>query len=103
MRLRLIEIRRLPGIDEPLRVEGLAPGVNVVLGPNASGTSSLCRAVRATLWPDAERVADPDVVSLWDESGVPLRAELRAGVRWQRDGIDCPRPTLPDDHLAHCY
>ncbi|MCZ6463394.1 MAG: hypothetical protein O7A09_03565 [Proteobacteria bacterium] len=103
MRLQLIEIRRLPGIDEPLRVEGLAPGVNVVLGPNASGKSSLWRAVRATLWPDAERVADPDVVSLWDEDGVPLRAELRDGVRWQRDGVDCQRPTLPDDHLAHCY
>jgi exonuclease SbcC len=102
VRLRRLDIRRLPGIDEPFAVESFAPGVNVVLGPNASGKSSLCRAVRATLWPGEER-ADAEVRSEWEEGDVRLFAERATAVRWQRDGADVPPPPLPEPHLAHCY
>jgi energy-coupling factor transporter ATP-binding protein EcfA2 len=103
VRLRRVEVGRLPGIDEAFRIEGLAPGLNLVLGPNASGKSSICRAVRATLWPEMQHLDRADVVSLWDREGVALRAELGARVRWQRDGVDADPPPLPDEHLADCY
>ena len=50
MKLVRLWIDRLPGIGEGFEVAELDPGLNLVLGPNASGKSSLCRAVRALLY-----------------------------------------------------
>ncbi len=39
MRLHQLDIRRLPGLDDPFSLQP-GPGVNLVVGPNASGKSS---------------------------------------------------------------
>ncbi|MCH2572942.1 MAG: ATP-binding protein, partial [Planctomycetes bacterium] len=45
-----IEIRRMPGFpDGGLTVEGFSAGINVVYGPNASGKSTLARAMQRVL------------------------------------------------------
>ena len=51
MRISRIAVRRLPGIDDPFTLDALERDLVLVIGPNASGKSSLCRAIRSVLWP----------------------------------------------------
>ncbi len=108
MKLSEIKLLRLPGIESPFEIGDFSGGINVIVGPNASGKTSICRAVSAVLWP---RELAPDYVeidSLWcealDAGTVVLRAELRRdSTRWQRDGEDVEAPQVPPAHLASCY
>ncbi|HVS11654.1 MAG TPA: hypothetical protein VMS76_17430, partial [Planctomycetota bacterium] len=106
MKLRELELRRLPGIDAgfALREEHLCAAVNVIHGPNGSGKSSLCRAVRALFWPDAERPASVSLRARLEQSGVELAVE-REGARtqWQREDSPSPPPDLPAAQYAACY
>ena len=52
MKLKRLGIDRLPGIDQPFEIESSGTGVHVVVGPNASGKSSICRAVESLYWDD---------------------------------------------------
>lgn len=50
-----IEVRQMPGFPRGgLAVDGLAGGINVVYGPNASGKTTLARAMQRLLRPHAE-------------------------------------------------
>lgn len=104
MKLERVRVRRLPGIREPFTVDGFGPGLTVVLGPNAGGKSSLCRAVASLLWPG---LADDDAASLTAEvevGGTALTAEREGrDVRWYRDGVAATPPRVPDEHLARCF
>ncbi|NLZ00964.1 MAG: ATP-binding protein, partial [Pirellulaceae bacterium] len=52
---RSIEIRRMPGFQRgDLALPDLCAGINVIYGPNASGKTTLCRAIHRLLRP-----ADP--------------------------------------------
>lgn len=101
MKLRHLEIRSLPGIDQAIAVRPSGDRVSVITGPNASGKSSLGRALQALLYPELT------------EGFVDLRAELemdgerwtvqRRGPdsRWLRDGKPQPPPDLPaPEHLG---
>ena len=104
MKLRTLTIRRLPGINRPFRVENLGDGLNLVVGPNGSGKSSLCRAVRALLWPETVDLSPFSVASGWEEAGAAVHVEREGSrVRWQRDGMDEERPELPADRFARCF
>ena len=76
MKLKSLTIRVLPGLDQGFEIGFEPDAVNVVTGPNASGKSSLIRAVRALLYPDQL------------DDFCDLRAE------WQRDRqtLVCERP-----------
>jgi len=103
MRLTRLEVGRLPGIRPGFSLE--LPGADAVFitGPNASGKTSLVRALRLLL---REPAAD-------DPLGVSLDAEFRdadtrwsvrrdgAQVEWRRDGQPARPPPLPGrDALA---
>ncbi len=105
MKLRRLHIRRLPGLDEGLAFDELAPGLNLVHGPNGSGKTSLCRALRALLWPELDEVASPTLEAAFDEADAALlaRRDGRAPTSWQSAGLDVAPPHLPEAHLAHCY
>lgn len=104
MRLESLHIRRLPGLAGPLHVTGLAPGVNVITGANASGKSSLVRALRLLLAPHRN---DPNQVVLeavfsdqqhgWSVSRYGRETE------WQCDGQDNTAPALPDREALSGY
>ncbi len=103
MRIRQLDIRQLPGLDDPFSLQP-GPGVTLVVGPNASGKSSVARAVRDLLWPERH------------DGGVRwLRAVLHHGDNeltvtcdggppvWTRGGQPASAPPLPAAHLADCY
>lgn len=49
MILRAIEVESFRCFDRPVRLEGFAPGLNVLFGPNGAGKSTLLRALRHAL------------------------------------------------------
>jgi energy-coupling factor transporter ATP-binding protein EcfA2 len=100
-----VEIRRMPGFESGgLTVRDLSPGVNVIYGPNASGKTSLSRAMQCLL--DAGNRAD-DRVSLvgWlRQDGGMLAVDCDSGRRrCQRDGRDVDCPLLVPAELGDRY
>lgn len=95
MRLESLRVEKLPGIDKPLELRGTAPGVNVVVGPNAAGKSSLVRALLALLYPgevEGELKVAADVVL---DSGDARRVERLGSVTtWSHAGSDHPAPEV---------
>ena len=96
MRLRRLTIRTLPGIEPGFVVEPPGDGVNLVVGRNASGKSSLVRALMYLLAADRR---DPAALSLEAEfeDGDSRWQVIRNGsqIAWQRDGAAATRPALP--------
>jgi len=104
VRLRSLTVDRLPGIRPGFELTDVDPGVNVVVGPNASGKSSVLRAVQALLYPEEQRGAGVILEALFEDDDGALRVS-RAGdaVSWTRDGRAVPPPSLPEHHLLGCY
>ena len=117
MRLRRIAIHRLPGIPRPgFRLDGFGDGVNVIVGPNASGKTSIPRAVRAALYAgelarenvDVEAaftVADRPEKGQREELGDRVVQAARAGatVTWTRNGQRIEAPPIPEHRFVSCY
>lgn len=55
MRLSKLTLHRFPGFKRPFSLEKLHPGLNIIVGPNASGKTSICHAVRRLLWPQINK------------------------------------------------
>ncbi len=102
MKLKRLEIRRLPGIDQPFTVDFEPSAVNVITGPNASGKSSLVRAVRALLYPD-----DPQFLDLnasWETSAGELFCERHGRqVNWLSEGKPSAGPALPSRESSGAF
>ncbi|MGM0575070.1 MAG: hypothetical protein ACQEXJ_04985 [Myxococcota bacterium] len=99
MYLEDIHLRMAPGLPEGLDVTGLAPGLNVVVGPNASGKSTLGRTVRGLLWPqraDGRTVAE----TTWQDGAGGRRAATLLGGRaeWSPEA-----PALPPGEAGARY
>ena len=121
MKLRRIAIRRLPGIPRPgFELGGFADGINVVVGPNASGKTSIPRAVRAVLYgrelaresidveaefaPGVrERERDGEGDGTGGAEGVIQAARIGGALVWTRDGQRIEAPALPEHRFVSCY
>lgn len=102
--LEKLEVRRFPGFQRlGFTLQGLSPGINIIVGPNGSGKSTIIRAFLQLL-------------KSGSASGeASLRAELRLGDshwlveldpsqhRWQRDGRPAERPAWPDGAQLQRY
>ena len=95
MKLVALDIRALPGIEQPFAVEFDADAVNVITGPNASGKSSLVRAVRALLYPD-QHTDYCQLEALWRHNDQALTVHRQGSrVTWLEDDKPVSRPQLP--------
>ncbi len=104
MRLESVRVSTLDGLNGPLEARGFVPGVNVVVGPNASGKSSLVRALRAVLYPDGEDGLVEVRLGLVADDGSPLLAHrLGEGVTWLRAGREASAPRLPPRDVLGAY
>ena len=121
MRLCRLAVRLLPGVPRPgFELDGFADGINVVVGPNASGKTSIPRAVRAALYGSElarESVDVEAVFALGDrvEGGDGSRDAngqetcvikvTRTGSTpvWTRDGERIEAPMLPEHRFVSCY
>jgi len=106
MRLERIEIQSLPGIHTGFVVDGFAAGVTLVTGPNASGKSSLLRALRYLL--AGTRPDDPPGLALAadfvEDNG--QRWQVRRTGReltWRCDGRPADAPPLPEPEALNAY
>lgn len=96
MRLERLHILKAPGLPGGLPPLDLPPGLTVVVGPNASGKSTVSRTLRALLWPgEAPLAASAD--ARWRHDGEVIEARLFAGkVNWQEaPGFSIPRGAAP--------
>ena len=117
MKLRRIAIHRLPGIPRPgFRLDGFGDGINVIVGPNASGKTSISRAVRAALYageltrenveveavfslPDGEAAGQAER----DRKGMVQAARAGTAVTWTREERRIESPPLPEHRFVSCY
>lgn len=92
-----LHVRRLYGLDhDGLVAEALAPGVNVVYGPNGQGKTTLGRALHGLVWPDSVRELGPIVSGEFALGDAVWRVDLDgAAARHERDGVPAPAPALP--------
>ena len=104
MKLVSLRVHRLPGIDGGFECRSLSPGVNVVVGPNASGKSSVLRAIRALLYEEELKGQGVIVEGVFEDGAGRLAAERVADrLTWHRDGKATQPPALPGRHLLDCY
>ncbi len=106
MKLRELHIHAMPGFERKgFALTELDAGLNVVLGPNGSGKTTTCRAIRGLIWPEAlDRDRPVSIESIWDDRGEALRIErLAERTTYQRDGATVAAPPVPGPQLAECF
>ncbi len=106
MKLRELHLLAMPGFERGgFSLAELDAGLNVVVGPNGSGKTTTCRAIRGLVWPDLlDRLQPVAIESIWDDAGQTLRIERRARQTvYQRDGMPADAPIVPGSHLAECF
>lgn len=105
MKIERLQIDKLPGIHRGFAVSDFDPEITLVVGPNASGKSSLVRAFQ--LMVAGNRKGDPLALSLEadlrGEEGKWTVTRLGSEVGWTLDGVKNDPPLLPDPRFFHCY
>ncbi len=104
MHFRSIEIRRMPGFPRGgLKVVDLCPGVNVIYGPNASGKTTLGRAIQQLLRPKDRISPRASLTASLEKDGTALALEYDMGsLRCQRreDGSPTDYPNLAPPEIG---
>lgn len=93
MKLKRISVHALPGIDMPFDVQVGTEPIQLVLGPNGIGKSSLCRLIQDTLWPPKHPIGY--ATTLWDRNGLSQKALLDGAVRWLSAEGQPTHPPVP--------
>ncbi|HZA66477.1 MAG TPA: AAA family ATPase, partial [Geminicoccaceae bacterium] len=109
MRLRALEVEQFRRFDQPLRIAGMADGLNLIVGPNEMGKSTLFAALQAVLFerhrsqaraiksfqPVGHEGASPRVALSFEIDHEPYRIEKRF---LRRPGAEL---VLPDGRHLH--
>ena len=104
MRLKRLAIDRLPGIDQPFKIEFAGAGTHIIFGPNAIGKSSICRAVEGLYWDDRGPTERTFVTGQFELDGESWWAERDGSrLRWRCGGEDRVPPAIPAYHNRRCF
>ncbi len=97
MRLKRLSIRRLGGIEAPFSMTMEGDGIHVIVGPNAIGKSSVCRAVACLYWKDRHGGSAPRIDGEFERDGIVWQAR-RDGPQlvWSLSEGEGEPPRLPD-------
>ena len=105
MKLTRLFLHRLPGFKHRgFKLNALSPKMNLVVGPNASGKTSICLAVQKLLWPQLNPAFLPcSIESEWEEGGISFGMTIEDGVRTVTQGGKEILDQLPDASMASCF
>lgn len=104
MKLARLDIQQLPGIRPGFVLDDLAPGINLVTGPNAIGKSSLIRALRYLVTePAGDAPAALSLAADFEHGGHWSVTRTGRALEWRHDGRLAEPPPLPDRDALHCY
>jgi len=99
-----LQVRRLYGLDHDLSVDELSEDVNIIYGSNASGKTTLARALRLLLWPDSSEDERPIASGRFSLGGDHWSVDLEGSAcRYQRNRQVASRPTLPPNPHRRRY
>lgn len=105
MKLRSLVINKLPGIDRRIEITNLPDGITFISGPNASGKTSLIRAL-AYLLSTRQKHDPPDLIleAQFEIDGVHWTVSRTGGDPiWRKMGQLAERPNLPAQDLLECH
>lgn len=105
MKLTRLFLHRLPGFKHRgFKLNALSPKMNLVVGPNASGKTSICLAVQKLLWPQLNPSFLPcSIESEWEEGGTSFGMTIEDGIRTVSQGGEEILDKLPDPSMASCF
>ncbi len=103
MKLVRLTIRTLPGLHRPLEIAPDPERACIVLGPNASGKTSLLRALGLLLDPDPKSL-QIDVEAEFSDGGATVFGRALGPTRsWRIDGEEVERPDWPGPGALSAY
>lgn len=102
-----IGIRRMPGFrqaGEGFALPELAPGMNIIHGPNGSGKTTTARAISLLIWPGLTREGAVSVEGHYRHAGVLWSVDADSGrITSQRDGEKSDPLVSPPAEFRDCY
>lgn len=100
-----IRIRRMPGFpDGGFTIDDLCPGVNIVYGPNASGKTTLSRAIQKLLRPQEPPHESRSLIASLRLNGKLVTIDYDLGrTHCQRDGFDEDCPSFGPAEMGNRY
>ncbi len=102
MKWRSIQLLRAPGVADGLGVSACGAGLNLVIGPNGIGKSTLSRAASAVLWDEVS--CESMHVAACFEFGDGAWDVTREGQRpAQWHSAKGERPNLPEARFRDCF
>ena len=102
MKLTQLDLHRSRGLSNSYSLEDISSNLNIIVGSNESGKSSLCRAISGLLWQTGD--FHGSVRGDWIVGGAHVCAlrESGAAPRWgDEDGG--PHPALPEARFRGCF
>lgn len=100
-----LAVRRMPGIvDRGYELTGLAAGINIIHGPNASGKTTTARALESVLWPRGVAPSRAILGARFHLDGREWSVEVEGQrAEYQQGGHEASPPALPPAEARDRY
>ena len=107
MKLKSLTLHRLPGFKYrgfKLKEEVIGGGLNIVIGPNGSGKTSICQAIGKILWPKKmENFLPVSIHSEWVHENDTFTLSVEEDSYAVSHGGKIYLEKLPDERFASCF